>query len=117
MPATSEYVTMICDSAANVQTIADILAIFTVRVYAGCSWASSSVFLPRLGILVHRGKRMAPNVRAPNVTDQAMLWRALVAGSAQRVKAPGSGSCWTPGTPDWLPMTIRHPSAVSTGVA
>src|SRR5699024_12630680 len=71
MPATSEYVKMICDSAANVQTIADILAIFTVRVYARCSWASSRVFLPRLGILLHRGKRMSPYMQVPTLTEQS----------------------------------------------
>src|SRR5690625_86260 len=90
------------------------LAILIARVYAGCCWASSGGCLPRRGILVHRGKMIAANIRAPKVSAQAILWMALVAGSAQRVRAPGSESSWTPVTPDWIPMTIKKATPVIT---
>src|SRR5690625_2624104 len=114
IPATSEYVNTIWAIALKVQMIELTLAILMVRVYAGCCSASSGTCLPRLGILVQRGKIIAANISAPKVSAQATLWMALVAGRAQRVSAPGSDSSWTPVTPDWIPMTMRNATPVIT---
>src|SRR5690625_4089329 len=92
MPATSEQVKIIWASALKVQMTEVTLAILIARVYAGCCWASSGGRWARRAILVHGGKIISSNIRAPEVSVQGIWWMTLVAGRGQRGRAPGSES-------------------------